>query len=424
VACAPGYQCTAGVCVPNPSTNCIAITPHDVDFGTVQTGCRSAPVQFTIQNICQTSQTISALGVAGAGFATSSVVLPRSLGVGQSFSITVTFAPTSVGRVNSSLVVGVSAGATVAYQTPVTGNGATTGANQDRFTIPTKTDVVMVVDNSGSMGTHQANLGANANAFLAYAFSANVDFNLGVTTTDLQAANGGFVGPVGSKVLRSTTPNLLQAFNSRVNVGTTGSGFEQMFAPAVASVTPPQITTTNVNFLRGDAALSILAYTDAVEQSSAARNYLEELLRVKGQRRRNEFSFSFVGPTLTSAPTNCLYDGSTTPDPREVDMVRNTGGYFSEICFVSNTQAWRLEAARVGRAVFGARSTWFLTGRPSPAVSSSVAVTINGQRVPENGIATRNWSYDSARNAVVFEPTALPAPGQTVGIDYSVACMP
>ncbi|MDP3238526.1 MAG: hypothetical protein Q8N26_37380, partial [Myxococcales bacterium] len=430
-ACGPGQTCSAGVCVPQQNPACIVFTPTDVDFGTVQTGCRSAQTSFTIRNVCGFPITLSALGVSGAGFAnTSPTPLPATMGAGSSLSFSVTFAPTVNGRVNGILVAGANhSNGTFAYQTSVWGTGASAPLNQDRFTIPTKTDVVLIVDNSCSMFDKQMALGGSANAFLAYAFSANVDFNLGVTTTDMSNQNesGRFQGMPAVRVLRSTTPNLLQTFNQRVNAGTNGSGLEEMFRPAVAALSPALLTTTNTGFLRADAALSVLAFTDAAEQSAGATSdFVRQLLAVKGLARRNQFSFSFVGPTLPAAsrPSNCQYDGNA-PDARQIEMIASTGGISSEICNVGNTLAWRTEATRVGQAIFGGRATWFLNGRPAPAAASSLTVTLNGVAVPEFSPAgPRNWTYDAARNAVVFEARTLPAPGQTVGVDYPVACMP
>ncbi|MBL8918814.1 MAG: choice-of-anchor D domain-containing protein [Myxococcaceae bacterium] len=426
-ACGPGQTCSAGVCVPQQNPACITISPSDVDFGTVQTGCRSEVRTFIIRNVCAFNVTLSALGVSGAGFSNSMLSLPATLAPNSLQSFTVTFAPTAAGRVDGILVVGAThSSGTFAYQTSVTGVGAATGLNQDRFAIPTKTDVLLIVDNSCSMSTYQMALGNNANAFLAYAFSANVDFNLGVTTTDMDnpLQSGRFQGT--PTVLRSSTPNLLQTFNMRVNQGINGSPIEMMGEPAVQAVSPALLTTTNTGFLRSEAALSVLAFTDAEEQSAGPTSaYIQRLLDVKGHRRRNQFSFSFVGPTLPagSRPSNCQYDGNA-PDPRQIEMIASTGGFSSEICNVGPTQAWRAEAGRVGQAVFGARATWFLTGRPSPAQASSLTVTINGVTIPELGGNGRNWGYDAVRNAVIFSPNSLPAPGQTVGVDYVVACMP
>lgn len=411
--------------MPNP--NCIVISPADIDFGAVQTGCRSAVTPITLQNICAFPVSISALGVSGAGFTTAGLTTPATIPASGSATFNLTFAPTSLGRVDGVLVVGAThSSMTFAYQTPVSGTGATSGLNQDRFTIPTKTDVVLIVDNSCSMSDKQMALGSSANAFLAYAFSANVDFNLGVTTTDMEPAGerGQFQGLQATRVLRSTTPNLLQTFNTRVNVGVNGSPIEEMFRPAVTSLSTALLTTTNTGFLRSDAALSVLAFTDAEEQSPGpTADYVRQLLAVKGQRRRNQFSFSFVGPTQQGAPSGCSYDG-TSPDPRQREMIASTGGVTSEICNVANTQAWRTEAGRVGQAVFGARATWFLTGRPASGSASGVTVLLNGVTVPELNASQRNWSYDALRNAVVFEARSLPAPGQSVGFDYTVACAP
>lgn len=425
-ACGPGQTCSAGVCVPQQNPACITISPSDVDFGTVQTGCRSAVRTFTVRNVCPMQVTLSALGVSGAGFSNSMITLPSTLMAGATVNFTVTFAPTAAGRVDGILVVGAThSSGTFAYQTSVTGVGSASALNQDRFVIPTKTDVVLIIDNSCSMGPYQTALGNSANAFLAYAFSSNIDFNLGITTTDMMNPTeaGRFQGM--PRVLRTSTPNLLQVFNQRVTLGTNGSGVEEMFRPAVASVSPALLTTTNTAFLRQDAALSVLAFTDAEEQSAGlTADFVRQLLDVKGHRRRNQFSFSFVGPTLPvgSRPMNCQYDGNA-PDPRQIEMIASTGGITSEICNVGPTQAWRTEATRVGQSVFGARATWFLTGRPGGV--QPPAVSINGVAVPATAPGGgANWTYDGVRNAVVFTPRSLPAPGQTVGVDYTVDCAP
>lgn len=407
---------------------CVEITPFDVDFGTVQTGCRSVAKPFTIRNVCPTPVTISALGVAATEFSRSALTLPLVLSPGQQQNVNITFTPTTNGVVSSSLVVGANhSSATFVYQTAVVGTGASSGANQDRFVIPRKVDVVLVVDDSCSMFDKQVALGANANAFLSYAISAGVDFNLGITTTDTAISGGFILGTTGTRVLRSTTPNLLQVFNQHVNVGTSGSGLEEMFRPALSAVTQPTLTSTNTGFLRADANLSVLAFTDATEQGTdTVASMVTQFLRVKGLKQRNRFSFSFVRPIATQPPTGCVYDSAQSNDQRQVEMIRDTGGVSAEICDVLNPTVWRPEATRVGQAVFGGRATWFLTAPPVPASAAGLNVTLNGVTVPEvaRPSGVRNWSYDGSRNAVVFEANSLPAPGQTVGVDYTVACMP
>lgn len=414
----------------NPA--CLVFEPGNYDFGTVQTSCRSAVTTFTIRNVCPQQVTVAVVGVAGGlGFSNPTVALPTNLAQGATLSFPITFSPTTVGRQTGGIVVQAThSSASFVYQTELTGVGAMSGLNQDRFTVPRKTDVVLIVDDSCSMFEEQMALGQNANALLAYAFSAGVDFNLGITTTDMElfgnSLRGRFEGQPGQRILTAATPNLLQTFNQRVNFGTNGSGTEEMFAPALASVTQPLVTGDNAGFLRNDAALAVLALTDAADQSDGAafgipnagntvEAFRQRLLALKGHRRRNEFSFHFIGPMNTVAGCSAEISGS---DQRQVEMTRNTGGLLSDICLYSQPN-WRNEVTRVGQAVFGARATWFLTGRPT----AGVTVLLNGTPVPETSGPVRNWVYDSIRNAVVFE-RFTPAPGQTVGFDYTVACMP
>jgi hypothetical protein len=51
-------------------------------------------------------------------------------------------------------------------------------------------------------------------------------------------------------------------------------------------------------------------------------------------------------------------------------------------------------------------------------------VAIDGQMLPPlDGRGARVWRYDSAINAVIFEPLYVPEPGKTLTISYRVACL-
>lgn len=433
VSCGPGRVCNSGTCITQANPACLLITPNDFDFGAVRTTCRSPVTTVTIRNICATNVTLTAIGLTGnPGFTNGPLpTLPLTLASNQSASITVTWTPPATGPASTTLVLGaVQNASSVVYQTVFTGSGNTTGVQADIFNIPLKTDAVLIIDDSCSMDPFQASLGANANALLAYPISAGVDFNVGVTTSDDSSTRrqGRFVASDGGAplILTESTPNLLQQLTSRVRVGTFGDAFETFFSPSVKAVTPPLITTTNVGFLRTDSNLSFMVLTDAVEQSTdSAQLTFEKLMAVRGWRNRNRLSWSAVAPTLPSAPSGCFYEETAAgSNPRIAELVSRTGGYRTELCNLNNATVWRPEAQRMGQAVFGARSTWFLTSVPSPAVAGSVVVAVAGIVVPEMNGATRNWSYDAARNAIVFERQSLPAPGQSVSMTYTPACAP
>jgi hypothetical protein len=414
----------------------------------VRTTCRSEIKTFSVRNVCDTAVAVNAVGLTGSTqFSLSGVpALPASLAAQQALTFTVTFNAAQVGLASTILVVGAAqSAASTVYQSLLTGTGNTTGINTDVFNIPLKTDVVMIIDNSGSMSDKQNGLALNGNSLFAYPIAANVDFNVGVTTTDFtpdggeclpiigciggaEGERGRFVASDGGAplVLKGTTPNLLTRFDSRVRVGTNGSGTEMLFAPSVTSVTAPLVTGQNASFLRTDSNLSFLVLTDAADQSpNAVAAYFDQLMAVRGWRSRNRVSWNIVGPTLTTPPGTCTYDDTASgQDGRAAQLVALTGGYRTEICNLVSSTSWRSEAQRVGKAVFGARATWFLTAKPSPATAASITVLVAGQTVPELVGTSRNWSYDSVGNTVTFEVGSLPAPGQSVSLTYGTGCAP
>lgn len=75
--------------------------------------------------------------------------------------------------------------------------------------------------------------------------------------------------------------------------------------------------------------------------------------------------------------------------------------------------------------LLGAYENTFVLSRPADA-TAAIEVRVNGLLVPAMDPATSStlWAFDGPRNAVVFEPSATPAPGATVTISYSRACLP
>src|SRR5688572_30623754 len=90
-------------------------------------------------------------------------------------------------------------------------------------------DILLVVDDSCSMASYQAELGAQFGAFVQYFHRANVDYRIGVTTTDntVEAA-GALVGPA----ITPETADPDRVFATQVAVGTEGSTLEMGFETA------------------------------------------------------------------------------------------------------------------------------------------------------------------------------------------------
>ncbi len=176
---------------------------------------------------------------------------------------------------------------------------------------PAKTDILFVVDDSGSMAQRQANLATNFQAFAGRLAVLPVknDFQIGITTTSVHrnvtqnptppntystvfpasqnpctsVPNAGQPYPQGALVsvtgpadptqrLQSTTapPRILagssatlgQDFTSNVFVGVCGSGKEQGLEAARLAVSEPLRSGANAGFLRPGARLAVIVVSD------------------------------------------------------------------------------------------------------------------------------------------------------------------
>jgi hypothetical protein len=210
--------------------------------------------------------------------------------------------------------------------------------------------------------------------------------------------------------------NLQTTFAQLVNKGTNGPGSESCVEPAVKALTAPKITDPAVNggFLRPDAVLAVVCVTDESEQADLPVSlYVNQMLNIKGAQRANLFSYNVIGP-FTAVGPGCADDQGG----KHAALVTQTNGIREEIC----TPNWATALENIGKGAFGFRTTFFLNG--TPAAGNMVDVAIDGQALPQTDArGARVWRYDSAINAVVFEPLYVPEPGKTLAISYRVACL-
>lgn len=142
-----------------------------------------------------------------------------------------------------------------------------------------KVDLLVVVDNSGSMAEEQAKLGARVSNFLSQI--DDVDWQLGVTTTDVSDGPFGLKGsilPLGNttqKILNKSVPNYNSLFLDTVvreetfNCTTDcPSGTEQPLRAAMMAM--DQRDGNNSGLFRSDADLGVLILSDEDEMSNGA----------------------------------------------------------------------------------------------------------------------------------------------------------
>lgn len=427
------------------ATGCLTIAPDDLDFGTVKKDCNSFTRQFSVYNTCMTNVTVQSFQmvapagepaggpncpgtspcpefilVSSAGISPGTMITPNN-NTPNSFSIK--YHPINYGPDSGAFLLKVSqSGQIVDYLVTLRGNGDTQGINTDTFKQDTKpkADILLVIDDSCSMGDKQNALSMNFDSFIKYASSAQVDYHIGVTTTYMGGLGGKIIGDNSNpKVLTPTTPDVENKFRAKVKVGL-GGGTEESAAPAVAALTAPVVNNENQGLLRPDAFLAVVVVTDAGDQSPLATSFYQNaLLNIKGLQRASQFSYNVIGPFAPMGTGTCGYDDYTDPS-KHLALVQATNGVKEEIC----TPDWAKSLEQIGKNAFGYRTNFFLTARPD-LTGLPIEVKVNGTKLDAtdmNGVKV--WIYDSAANSVNFEPLFVPEPGDTLTITYQVACLP
>jgi hypothetical protein len=412
--------------------SCLTVAPNDLDFGTVEAGCSSATRTFSVYNTCPTPVTLDSFRILGAPandpFCLQSAgceyvlvrapAIPATLmpGAGPT-TFEVKYSPLDLGQDINAVEIGATQNfARVDYVVSLKGTGDSQGVQTDVFTqdAKPKADILLVVDNSCSMQDEQQSLATNFESFIGYAQSAQVDYHLAVTTTDMDAngAQGKFLsGPAHpEKILTPSTPDVENKFKAKVNVGIEGSGTEKGAEPALAALTAPLINSDNAGFLRQDAALAVVVITDENDQSANTRTfYLDQFWNIKGHNQKTMFTFNaiacFTLPCGVGAPDQGHYAFYTA----------QTNGVREEI----STPDWATALERLGKRAFGSRTNFFLTSKPDLS-KGPIQVKVDNQVVPSGVI----WTYDPVANSVNFNPNSAPEPGQTLTITYHVTCFP
>lgn len=286
-----------------------------------------------------------------------------------------------------------------------------------------KVDVLLVVDNSGSMQPYQEKLSTNFESFLAY-FTGFVDYRIGVVTSTLE--NPEALGactqeeidaiPDGGELVGGTWISAEDAdgdarFADLVQVGTCGGGYEMGLETALRALTPPLADEANADFLRSDAYLSIIFVTDEEDSSPLTTNeYINAFRALKGSRNRDVVNASALVVTNEEDCSQDQLDAGASENIRLVDVADQTDGVVGSICsgdFSNIVTELSLASSRL-------KDTFYLSEIPDPG---SLIVGVGEEEVPcDDGM----WAYEKVdgRPALVFARDQLPPPGSRVTASY------
>ena len=414
---------------------CFSVTPGAVDFGGTQVGC-SLPEHFAYAtNQCSQPVTVTAAQVTPGNFRISSMPpLPFTVPPNSQVPIGMRYTAATLGDDVASLQVWISTKAQP-FQVGLTAGAVPPNTVTDKFDQSTpKVDMLIVIDNSGSMDDEQKALAANLDRLWNRIALANADFHIAVTSTGMTpytagwaqcpgGANGGEGGrffPVdGSRprVLTPTTPDVKQALFDNTKVGLCHWD-ERFFDPVLAALTPPLVSSTkapgtpwpadgNAGFLRDDARLALLAVSDADDDNDVVNPPpVSEMVGKLSQVKKGALDLiSFAGIVGLRMCNNVEQVGT-----RYMEIARQMNGKLYDICDLNNFGVMLDDA--LGTLLLP------LTSFPLSAVPrdpAAIAVTVDGA-------ATTNFRYDVGTNRIVFPQSAVPPPGSQITATFDPAC--
>lgn len=397
----------------------VLVIPSQVDFNVVPVLCRSPIRDITVYNTGASRVTVNRVYLdptTSTEFELTPVATPLTINAGASTTIQIRYRPAQIGADTGVLYIDHSA-ASAPVAVPLTGEGQVSPTVTDTFNqLPApQADVLFVVDNSCSMSQEQSSLGGNLTAFLQYARNANIDFHIGVITTDATRNTDGGRFRGTPRIIDPTTANGDAVFRNTVSLGTGGSGTERGLETAYLALSDPLINTHNAGFLRAAAALAVIFVSDENDFSNRAVTFYENFFRnIKGFGNTSMFSASAVVGTSQSSCNGP--GGRATYAPRYISVAQNTGGVVESICAAN----WGQTLANIGLNSFGLRRQFGLSSAP---VASTISVRIDGAQVPQSSGSTDNWTFDATTNTITFATSQTPPEGATITVTYSVACL-
>lgn len=268
---------------------------------------------------------------------------------------------------------------------------------------PTEVDILMIVDDSGSMGDEQDELGEGFDRFVEFFDVAEIDYHIGVTTTDVEGRGGGLVQAGDHKVITRETPEPAETFDDLVNVGVQGSGYEQGLAAARLALTETMREGDNAGFFRDEALLSVIFVSDEEDASlGPTREFINGFRELKGQRRRDAFNASaLIGfDAEASLPADCNQGSGQTgvgavAGWRYWDVAHQSDGVVGSICEEDFSDL----VSRMGLAASRLRDRFLLERRANPE-SIELDLVLDGEagegtRVPPDGVDGEwAWVYE------------------------------
>ncbi len=252
-------------------------------------------------------------------------------------------------------------------------------------------DILFVIDNSGSMCGNQTQLANNFDTFINILSTSGYDYQIAFITTD----DYNFVGDI----ITPLTPDpVVEAANQITGIGCHGSGVEKGMDMSWNATGTGGDASPGSEFLRDDAKLVVIYLSDENDWSTV--QYTTMATRLTSLK---------TDPTMVVAhavagdvPGGCTSNGGAQAGTDYYNLVTLMGGTYLSIC----AEDWGTPMEELARESL-AQTAFYLTGDP---IESTISAEVDG-------VISTDWIYDSSINAVIF--TVIPAEGSLINITYA-----
>jgi hypothetical protein len=383
----------------------IEVTPESYDFGTAWVGCENQ-LELTVTNVGSAELVVEDFGYftgsnellfGGVEDSNGSEPGLLSLEPEEFQEIYVSYEPIDDLEDIGYLAIDSNDPDRPTVQVSQWGNGAAYGDQLDVFEQPIQgmSDILFVVDKSGSMTTDLANVIANFGVFVSTMVNLDSDFHVAFVVRDDGCINGSdlFIdGTFSESGAVATVSAMIEA--------PAGGNTERGFTLAEAALAEAGPGGCNEGFLREDAELHIVGVSDEPEQS--ANPWSTYVTLFQGYKRNpDDVVIHAVGGDY---PSGC---GDNQAYTGFYEATVATGGQFLSIC----ASDWASHLAALAEASSALLDSFALTTDPVP---ETIRVRVDGVT------HTLGWSYDEASNSVKFDSDHIPEGGATVEIDYTL----
>lgn len=273
-----------------------------------------------------------------------------------------------------------------------------------------KVDILWIIDNTPSMQQHQSVLANQIGAFVDGLSTRNLDFHLGVTTSNI-ASDGERGRLIGSpKVLTSAVPGFRNEFVNRVVLPEVdhyeqGLGAMRMAIEARGG--------DNSGFFRNDAFLVVVVFSNEDDHSSGnAQDYINFLESYKrptqfGERMWTSHALIVMGTAGEGCSTNGQY---TEPGYEYMGLADFSGGVKTSICVSDFKQA----LSGIEKKLWDSTAKFILDRIP---VVESIEVRINGELVANDSV--NGWTYHAEDNSIRLHGTSVARVDSSLSINYN-----